>query len=161
MDTLLATSKSKKSSRGHTYAQLFVTDNFCAYVVPMKSENEFSQAIKQLAKAIGAPDALICNTARAQKSAAVRRFCNDIGTTIRVLEENTPWSNKTDLYIGIIKETVRKDMKSSDCTLAFWDYCLECRARINNLTFKDLFSLHGSNDHISVTGEEADISALC
>ena len=45
-------------------------------------------------------------------------------------------------------------MKSSDCSLAFWDYCLEHRARINNLKAKDLFSLHGSDAHTSLTGEE-------
>ena len=34
------------------------------------------------------------------------------GTTLRALEEGTPWSNKTDPYIGLIKEAVRKDMHS-------------------------------------------------
>ena len=38
---------------------------------------------------------------------------------------------------------------------------MERRARINNLTAKDLFSLHGSNTYTSLTSEEGDISALC
>ena len=66
----------------------------------------------------------------------MRKFCNEIGTTIRVLEKNTPWYNKSDLYIGIIKEEVRKDRKEANCLLAFWDYCIERRALINNLTAK-------------------------
>ena len=107
------------------------------------------------------PDALIHDTSRAQKFQAVRKYCNDIGTNFTVLEENTPWSNKAELYIGIIKEAVRKDMKESNCPLAFWDYCMERRSRINNLTAKDLFSLHGSNAHTYLTGDEGDISALC
>ena len=151
MDTLFATSKSKKSSRGHTCVQLFVTDMGFIYVVPMTTESEVLQAVKQFAKAIGAPDAIICDASRAQTSKAVRKFCTDIGTTLRVLEENTPWANKAELYIGIIKEATRKDMKESDCPLAFWDYCMERRARINNLTAKDHFSLHGSNPHSSLT----------
>ena len=144
MDTLFATSKSGKSSRGNTCAQLFVSDKGFIYVVPLKKEGQGNvlQAIKQFAKAIGAPDALIHDASKAQKSQDVRRYCNDIGTTLRVLEENTPWANKAELYIGIIKEAVRKDMKESNCPLAFWDYCMERRARINNLTAKDLFSLH-------------------
>ena len=161
MDTLFATSKSKKSSRGHTCVQLFVTDKGFVYVVPMTTESEVLQAVKQFAKAIGVPDAIICDASGAQTSKAVRKFCSDIGTTLRVLEENTPWANKAELYIGIIKEATRKDMKESDSPLAFWDYCMERRARINNLTAKDLFSLHGSNPHSSLTGEEGDISALC
>ena len=38
---------------------------------------------------------------------------------------------------------------------------MERRARINNLTAKNLFSLHGSNAYSSLMGEEGDISALC
>ena len=52
-------------------------------------------------------------------------------------------------------------MKESDCPLAFWDYCVERRARINNLTPRNLFQLHGSNAHTALTGEEGDISSLC
>ena len=158
MDTLFATSKAKKSSRGHTCAQLFVTDKGFVYIVPMKSESQVLQAIKQFAKAIGAPDALICDAART--SSAVRQFCGEIGTTLRVLEEHTPWANKAELYIGIIKEAIRKDMKESNCPLAFWDYCVQCRAWINNLTAKDLFSLHGSNAYTSLVNEKGGISSL-
>ena len=137
------------------YRQRFV------YVVPMQKENQVFHAVKQFAKVIGAPDAIICDAAKVHKSEAVRKFCNEIGTTLRILEVNTPWANKAELYVGIIKEAVRKDMKESNCPLAFWDYCMERRARINNLTAKDIFSLHGGNAHTSLTGEEGDISALC
>ena len=67
-----------------------------------------------------------------------------------MLEENTPWANRAELYIGLLKEAV-----------AFWDYCAERRARINNMTAKNLFQLEGRNAHFSVTGEEGDISNLC
>ena len=43
-----------------------------------------------------------------QMSSEVKKFCNDIGTTLRVLDQGTPWSNTADLYIGLIKEAVRK-----------------------------------------------------
>ena len=97
----------------------------------------------------------------AQTSQAVCNFCNDIDTTLMVLEEHTPWSNTAELYYVIIKKSVCKDMKQSNFTLVFWDYCMERRAHINNLTVKDLFSLHGSNVYTSLTGYEGDISALC
>ena len=80
---------------------------------------------------------------------------------MQVLEEGTPWANKAELYIGLIKEAVRKDMKESDCPLVSWDYCVERRARINNLTAIDLFHLHGSHAHTSTTGYEGDIINLC
>ena len=89
MDTLFATKQAKRSSRGDTRAQLFVTDKGFIYVVPMKKESEVLQALKQFAKAIGAPDAIICDASKAQTSQKVRQFCDDIGTTLRILEENT------------------------------------------------------------------------
>ena len=55
----------------------------------------------------------------------VRKFCNDIGTTLRALEEGTPWSNKAELYIGLLKEAVRKDMCESNSPMSLWDYCME------------------------------------
>ncbi len=161
MDTFFATRKSGKSSRGHTCCQLFVADKGFVYVVPMKSKAEESQAAKQFAKEIGAPDAITCDVAGKQTSHSLKKFCNEIGATLKVLEEGTPWSNKAELHIGLIKEAVRKDMKISDCPLAFWDYCVERRARINNLTAKDVFTLHGSNPHADLTGEEGDMSNLC
>ena len=107
------------------------------------------------------PDALICDAAGEQTSKDLRKFCSEIGTTLRVLEEGTPWANKAELYIGIVKAAVQKDMKESNCPLLFWDYCVERRVRINNLTAKDRFNLHGLNAYTTLTGEEADISNLC
>ena len=52
-------------------------------------------------------------------------------------------------------------MKSSNCPLAFWDYCVERQARINNLTAKDLFQLHRLNPYTDLTCKEGDIWNLC
>ena len=161
MDTFFATRKAGTSSRGNQCCQLFVTDNGFIYVVPMERESDVLKAVNQFAKEIGAPDALICDAAKAQTSKAMKQFCNEIGTTLRALEEGTPWANKAELYIGLLKEAVRKDMKSSNCPIAFWDYCIERRARINNLTARDLFQLHGTNAHTAMTAEEGDISNIC
>lgn len=162
MDTLFASSKTGKSSRGHSCCQLFVSDKGFVYVVPMRSKGEVLQAMKEFAKEVGAPDAFICDASGEQtRSLEVRRFCRDVGATLRALEENTPWSNKAELYIGLLKEAVRKDMKEADSPMPLWDYCLERRARINNLTAKDRFNLHGQNPHTIITGDTGDISNLC
>ena len=52
-------------------------------------------------------------------------------------------------------------MNTSMSPLVFWDYCMERRTRINNLTAKNLFQLEGRNPHYSVTGQEGDISNIC
>ena len=127
MDTFFATKKSGKLSRGHTCCQLFVTDKGFVYVVPMRTKSEVLQAVQQFVKEIGAPDAIICDMSREQTSRSLRKFCGEISTTLRVLEEGTPWANKAELYIRLTKEAVRKGMKDSNCPLAFWDYCAEQR----------------------------------
>ena len=143
MDTFFATKKDGTSSRGNTCCQLFVMDKGFIYVVPMKRKSEVLLAIKQFAKEVGAPDAIVSDMAREQVSQDVENFCNTIGTTLRALEEGTPWLNKVELYIKLMKEAVQKDMKEASCPFRFWDYCLEHRVRIYNLT---------SHDHIKVTG---------
>ena len=59
--------------------------------------------MKQFAKDIGAPDAILCDAAGKQTSGALREICHNIGTTLQVLEEGPPWTNKAELYIGLLK----------------------------------------------------------
>ena len=115
MDTFFSTKKGGKSSRGNTCCQLFVTDKGFVYVVPMRNKSEVLQAVKLFAKEVGAPDAIISDMSGEQTSKDLRKFCAEIGTTLKFFEEGTPWSNKAELYIGLIKEAVRKDMQISNC----------------------------------------------
>ena len=160
MDTLFATKKGGKSSRGNTCCQLFVTDKGFLHVVPMKRKSEVYMAVKMFAKEIGAPKAIVCDMAKEQTSAELKGFLNDIGTTLCALEEGTQWANKAELYIKLMKEAVRKDMRESHSPLPFWDYCLERRVRIYNLTARDDITVRGTNPHTLTLGEEGDISSL-
>ena len=127
----------------------------------MKQKSEVLLAIKQFAKEVSAPDAIVSDMAREQVSQEVRQFCKTIGTMLRALEEGTPWSNKAELYIKLMKEAVRKDMEETHCPLCFWDYCLERRVHIYNLTSCDHLKICGSNPHTETFGEQGDISNLC
>jgi hypothetical protein len=98
-----------------------VIDKGYVYVVPMKRKGEVLQAMKQLANEIGAPDAFVADMPGDQMSKEVKAFCNEIGSTLRALEEGTPWANKAELCIGLLKEAVRKDMKDKDSPRVFWD----------------------------------------
>jgi hypothetical protein len=68
------------------------------------------QAVQQFANEIGPPDAMTCNKAGKQTSRALKRFCLEISTTLRVLKEGTLLANKAKLCVGLIKEAARKDM---------------------------------------------------
>ena len=127
----------------------------------MRRKSEVLQAIKEFTKEIGAPTSIIADMSGEVMSHDIRKFGNNIGTTLRALEEGTPWSNKAELYIGLLKEAVRKDMRESNSPMTLWDYCVERRARINNLTAKDNFKLHGTMPHTATLAEEGDISSVC
>ena len=68
MDTFFATKKGGTSSRGNTCCQLFVTDKGFIYVVPMKHKSEVLLTIKQFAKEVSAPDAIVSDMAKEQVS---------------------------------------------------------------------------------------------
>ena len=141
--------------------QLFVSDKGYVYLVPMNSVSEFPKALRMFAKEVGVPAALIMDAHACQKSKEVKQFCHQIGTTLRVLEESTQWANRAELYIGILKESIRNDMREMDSPLVLWDYCAERRALIFNLTAKNLFQLGGQNPHTATFGTEGDISNIC
>ena len=160
MDTLFATKKGGKSSRGNTCCQLFVIDKGFLHAVPMKRKSEVYMVVKMFAKKIGAPNAIVCDMAKEQTSAELKGFLNDIGITLRALEEGTPWANKAELYIKLMKEAIRKDMRESHSLLPYLDYCLERRVRIFNLTAWDYITIRGTNPHTLTLGEEEDITSL-
>ena len=99
---------------------------------------------------MGAPNIIICDATRKQKSAELKNFCTEIKIFFRVLEKDTLWTNKTEFYIGLIKETVYKNIQIVHNSIPFWDYCVEKKSRINNLLIKNLFQLHGSNIHTDI-----------
>ena len=57
-------------------------------------------------------------------------FSPEIGTTLKVLENETQWADRAELYIGLMKEATRKDMREMHLPLVLWDYAMERRALI-------------------------------
>ena len=158
-DTMFA--NKYKSLRQNTCCQIFVSDKSYIAVYPMRSQEEFGTALHWFCKQIGVPETIIADAHKSQTSYKIKRFCHQVGTTLRVLERKTPWSNRAELYIGILKEAVRKDLRVSNCPMCLWDYAIERRAAIYNLTPRPLFQLNGLSPHEYTFGEMGDISNLC
>ena len=113
MDTLFATKKCQRHSRRNYAAELFVPDKGFACVIPMKTESDLPKAIRIVSKMIGASEAIICDSAKAQKSSEIREFLTSIGTSLRLLETGTPSANRSELYVGLLKSSVCKEMKEA------------------------------------------------
>ena len=160
MDTMFASGNHSKSLRGNTCAQIFTTDKGYIAVYPLMKKGDVPRAIKLFCKEVGVPDAFICDQSMEQTSKQVKAFIGDVGSSLRVLEEGTPWANRAELVIGQLKQAVRTDMKETNTPLCLWDYCLERRAIIANMTAKDLLQLRGQTPYFATYGHEADISNL-
>ena len=60
-----------------------------------------------------------------------------------MLERATPWANRSELYIGLLKEVVRKYMRESNSLMVLWDYAIERRSLIRNAVPHPLFQAQG------------------
>ena len=154
--------KGYESKRGYSYVQLFVSDKGFIFVVFMKKRSKFPLALKTFAKEVGVPTSLIMDPAGEQTSNAVKKFAKECSMTLKVLEESTQWANLAERYIGLLKAGVKNDMHHSNCPIVLWlwDYCIERRVRVHNVTARDSLALDNQNPTTVTTGDVADISNL-
>ena len=89
------------------------------------------------------PVALIVDRFSTHKS--VKLFCDQIDTTLKTLERSTPWANRSELCIGLLKEAFRKDTRESKTPIVIWDHVLERHARINNTVSCAIFQAQAKN----------------
>ena len=61
-------------------------------------------------KDISFPVNLIFDAHQAKTSIKVKIFCDQVGTILKTLEKVTPWKNRAELYIFLLKEAVSNDM---------------------------------------------------
>ena len=90
-------------------------------------------------KEVGAPDVLVCDGSKTQNQREVKLLSTQMGTTLKKLEAETQWANRAELAVGILTEAVRKDLRESGSPIVLWDYCMERRALIGQVTCKKLF----------------------
>ena len=163
MDTFFAAKNSSdkwdgKSVRGFKSVQLFVSDTSYMYAVLMKTLEDVPEAVSRFLRDVGAPNVLIGDAHSSHQSLSVKRLLGRAGTKLRLLEEGTPWSNKAELYIGLLKGAVLKDMKRTNSPKVLWCYCVERRVRIHNVTSSKIPRLSQQTPHFDTFGEEPDIS---
>ena len=159
-DTMFATDK-VKSTRGNKACQVFVSDKGFVAVYPIVKASNFEDSLHLFCKEVGVPVNLIADPHPSQAKTSVRRFCDQMGTTLRLLEKSMQWANRAELYIGLLKEAVRKDRRFSNSPMSLWDYCIQRRAQIHNVTPRNLFQNDGQNPHSITFGNQADISNIC
>ena len=115
-DIMFATSKAKSTHGNKSCQVLFISDKGFVAVYPMKT----GASLKF--QSISLP---ICTHLRLK---------DQIGTTLRLLEKSSQWANWAELYIGLLREVVRKVMCVSNAPIVLWDYCIQRGVKIHNVT---------------------------
>jgi hypothetical protein len=113
----------------------------------MRSQAQFNDALHWFCKQVGVARTLVMDGHKAQVNLETKKFCNEVGTILRKLEVGTPWANQAELYIGLLKEATRKDLRRSNAPMALWDYCIEQHALIHNAIPWKLFQANGLSPH--------------
>ena len=78
-------------------------------------------------KEVGVPQSLLVDPSGDRSSNKVKKLYHQVGTSLRIIslriiEEPPKWANRANLYIGLFKEAIRKDMREANIPLVFWDY---------------------------------------
>ena len=80
---------------------------------------------------------------------------------MRLLKENKQWANRAELYVGLLKGAIKRDLRESHCPIVLWDYCAQYCALIHNLTPRSLFAMNKQTPHEYQFGIQGDMSNLC
>ena len=120
MDIFSATKKAGKSSR-ETYVDIYSLQTKVTYILcPWSPRVKFYKLSNSLQRKLARPMPSLQALQENKRRKAYGNCFSETGTTLRYLEEGTPWANKAELCVGLIKEAVRKDMKETKCPLCFW-----------------------------------------
>ena len=86
---------------------------------------------------------MICDGAPEQVSGEAARLCQPADCTIQQLERGTPWSNRAEGHVGIVKRKILLELKESNFPMVVWCYAAELRVKILASTFMNIYSLGG------------------
>ena len=102
-------SPAAKSTRGFTCCQVFVSDKGYVAVYSMKTQHDFESAYHWFCKQVGVPVSLIVDAHKVQTSSKTKRFCDQIGITLRILEKETQFEAHIDAQISLTHTDILHD----------------------------------------------------
>ena len=123
----------------------------------MTSQDEFDTALNWFCKEVGVLVNMIADGCSSQKKLSVKWLCDQVETTLNILERATPWENRAELYSGLLKEDVMKYMRVSNSTTFLWGYAIDLRDLIYNKAPRHLFQDQGKTHHECTFGNQSDI----
>ena len=66
-----------------------------------------------------------------------------------------------ELYVGLLKEGVQKDMREAKSLMVFLYYCAERQEVVFSVTARGLYQLNGTNPYTITFVDEAEVTNMC
>lgn len=119
-DTFFASSP---STRGFVCGQIFYLRNAdFNKTYMMKSESQAPEALNKFINEIGAPKQIVTDNALAETKGEWSSTCKRYAITMTSTEPHSPWQNRAENRIGIMKRLVTRLLANCQVPTAFWDY---------------------------------------
>ena len=127
------------SIRGFRHAQLFVTDYNFVHMEIMQKRSDRPKSLKHMFKSIGVPNSIIADGAREQVKGESLRLYNQSSCQIKQLERGTPWSNRAELWIGLVKKARVREQKISNAPMKLRCYVGEWFCKVSNSLVREIY----------------------
>ena len=151
-DTMFTTSK---SIRGHTCAQIFVTDHDFTRIVPMKSKGHAYLALQEFVQDVGIPKHIHTDDAKELIEGKWKALVNEYGIKQTMTEPYSPWQNRAESAIRELKKGVVRLLHRTKCPKRLWCYAAVYEAEKRSL---HTHSLMDRTPYEVLTGSTPDIS---
>jgi len=109
-DTLKSTVISR---RQNTHAQVYCTDFGWTRAYPMEKESQAHHTLSKFFKDVGVPNKMVMDGAKAQVLGKFRSKIREVDCHIHQTEPHTPFTNRCESEIGILKKMTGRALTSS------------------------------------------------
>ena len=144
------------SANGNTCAQLFTDGKGAVIIYPMRSKAQAGQMLTAFTQDVGIPNELVMDGASEQTgpNTEMVKEIRRKQIKVHITEPYSPWQNKAENAIGIIKSKHNNRMIKRSVPKVFWDFGLVWESEIySRTTGKD-----GIVPLERLTGDTIDIS---
>lgn len=145
-----------KSITGNTCAQLFTDGEGFVFVYPMRSKSLAGEALNIATRDVGIPNVIIRDGASEQvgPNSDFSKVVRNCRIDARNTEPYSPWQNKAEGMIGIIKGKAKRRRIRRNVPQRVWDFGLVWESEIYSRTA----SKDGRTPFERITGDTIDIS---
>ena len=104
----------------------------------MSLKSQAPSALDRFIHEVGVPHELLTDNAPELVAGEWKKKCKSKEMKQQFTEPHSPWQNNAELYIGIMKRSIRYLMMRTNTRIRLWDFCweylaeLRCLAAANN-----------------------------